>query len=125
MPKFGVRTTELPERLKKVLKHRTVGDPQLSALLASFYQVAGGPVGVAKLLHKELKECKDSRIRINILRLIFYSTKQLNAMKGQSEDLGLLSEDDLEKLGSVLMSRVMQEDKPDATEETDTGRAES
>jgi hypothetical protein len=104
--------TELPKRLKRVLKHRNIGDPQLSALLAAYYQVAGGAVGVAKLLHKEFEQCKDQRIRINILRLIFYSTKQLNAMRGNSDDLGLLSEEDLEKLGAHLFHKVQEAPEP-------------
>jgi hypothetical protein len=117
--------TALPERLKKILHKRASGDPQLSELLTHFYEIAGGPRAVAKIIHEELNKCKnDARLRAQLLRLILFSTKQLNALQGTKDDLGLLSEDDLEKLGSVMIQRI-QAREPVLDPEAKDGQTQS
>ncbi len=93
------RPTEVPDKIKKALTG-DLKDPQVREIAAHFFHIAGGPKAVALLLYQEFEASKPgSLMRQRILQLVLNATKYANeqAGRGPLDELGLLSEQDIER----------------------------
>ena len=94
-----------------------VKDPQVSEMASHFIHLVGGTQGFARKMLTEYNAAKAGSVaRMRILDLILRATKFANEAAGFAKDLGLLSEQDLERLVSERMAAVLAKENADATE---------
>lgn len=96
--------------------HGEISDPQLAELVSHFFSIAGGPRQVARMLWDEYQVAKaGSLIRNRILDMILRVTRYANEKAPPVNDLGMLSEKDLDQEIESLISQlpaVSEEDEP-------------
>lgn len=109
--------------VKAALKRKAVkGDiksPDLACLVSHFFDHAGGERAVAKMLYDEFSEAKQgSIVRQRILDLILRSTKYANEQAPPVDDLGLLTEADLEAEFEHLVDEIGSLDEREEQEDS-------
>jgi hypothetical protein len=92
----------VPESVKKALRRQAVRgeirQPDLAALVGHFFRHAGGEAAVARMLFDEYRDSPPGGVvRQRILDMILRATKFANDKEAPTDDLGSLSEDDLER----------------------------
>lgn len=98
----------VPEHVKEGIKKQAVkGEirpPDLARLTACFFQVAGGERAVAKMLYEEFAAAGEgSVVRQRILDMILRATRFTTERMHSVEELGQLSDDDLERELNLVM----------------------
>lgn len=84
-----------------------VKEPQLSEVAAHFFELAGGPRAVAKMLFDAYMSPNCSpMMRHRILQVALFTVKWANQQSGPREDLGLVSKEDLEREAAELFDKV-------------------
>lgn len=87
----------LPPAIRKAIEGE-IKEPQLAELSAHFFHAAGGPKAVAKMLFDEFAHANPgSQIRQRILDMILRVTRFANQQSGPVDDLGILTDEDLER----------------------------
>lgn len=90
-----------PTKIEKIrgMIHSKKPLPHLSELAEHFIDVSGGARAVATVLHTELQKAPEGGItRTRILALLAQVWKYASQTEGKLDNLGLLSEADLERL---------------------------
>ena len=110
--------------LKAVRKAISGRNPDLKQIVNSMFHQIGGEDEFAKILVEELQGSKpNGMVRARILDIMLQMMKQVDAKEGPRQDLGLVSEDDIER---DLLRRLANASKsvPLLTDETEHGHAE-
>lgn len=114
MPKMQ----NVPPAVKQAISGR-LKDPQLAEVAAHFFAQAGGPRQVAKMLYHEFRKAKQgSVVRQRILDMILRVTRFANEKNGPRDDMGMLSEGDLEREFKAAMAELPEEVFDAAAEST-------
>lgn len=93
------------EKLRQKLKNNEPL-PDLSELVEQFVDVAGGPRNVAKMLHDEWEKAASGGIvRMRIMQILTQVWKYASDTRPSVGDLGLVTEEDLEKLLQEKLAR--------------------
>lgn len=83
-------------------------EPQLAELAAHFFHAAGGMEKMAKLLYQEFLGAKEGGLmRQRILNMVLMAVKFANERNPGHDDLGLLSEEDLEREGAKVFENFL------------------
>lgn len=115
----------IPESVQKALKEG-LREPQLAEISAYFFQAAGGTRAVAKMLWDEFNaSAPGSLMRQRILDLVLKATKFANEKSGVVDDLGMLSQEDLERELQGLAWEVGQQGKKDEPQKETTPKADA
>ena len=86
-----------------------VREPRLSEVAAHFFELAGGPRAVAKMLFDAYMSPSCSpMMRHRILQVALFTVKWANQRTGPREDLGLVDTSDLEREAAELFSKVTE-----------------
>lgn len=116
MPKQG---KTVPASMKQAIEtvvgsaKGALGIPHLSELAEHFIRLRGGPYNVAKMLSQEWDTAPAGGVvRQRILEMLLRVWKSSDEQQKVIEDLGLLSEEDLEKLFQEQVAVLPQEEGP-------------
>lgn len=106
---------KIPSQLMDALRGK-ISDPQLEEVAAYFFHLEGGSQGVAKLLHDEFHRANPGTlIRARIMDMVLRMLTRIYDAKGAPE-LGILSDEDLEKQAQRLLSNVTEQAKTNEPE---------
>lgn len=90
-----------------------VEEPQVAQLISEFTRIAGGIRGVAKMLFDSMNHPGTTAAQKHrILQLVLYGMKFSNTQKGPRDQLGLVSDEDLERLAVSLLDKMKAADAP-------------
>lgn len=104
------------ESIIDAVRGRSKKTPGLEELVQHFFQIAGGPRTVAKLMYEEFLAGRiGGQTRTRILQAVMQATKLVGLNQKGGEDLSLVSDEDLE--------RAILEIRGGAGEEEDDGGA--
>jgi hypothetical protein len=85
-------------RLKRLVENPPPR-PSLEAFLDHYFAVAGGPAKVALELRQEYEAAEPgSQIRSRIMELLVRSLKSADGKQGGLDDMGILSDQDIERM---------------------------
>jgi hypothetical protein len=113
----------VPASVKEAIRGR-LKDPQLAEVAAHFFAHAGGPRQVSKMLFDEFVAAKQgSVVRQRILDMILRVTRFANEKNAPRDDLGMLTEDDLQREFEAAMAEIPEDvfDDPSAAAKTAAG----
>ena len=101
-------------RLKRLVENPSPR-PSLEAVLDHYFALAGGPAKFALELRQEYEAAEPgSQIRSRILDLILRLVQRGDAAGGALDDMGILSEDDLNRLIDERERRLVDQAKAQA-----------
>lgn len=96
------RDKRLPRHIQDALKEQAlrgnIREPDLAKMFAHFFDICGGERSVATLLYGEFTNAKEgSMTRQRLLDMIVRGLARLASKQTEDDDLGVLSEEDLER----------------------------
>lgn len=114
------RRKRVPKGIQQALKRQAIKgeirQPDLAKLVAHFFKNAGGEGAVAKMLYDEFVAAPPGGIaRQRIMDMILRGLKWANESEAPQDDLGILTEDDLERELDQLIEEAAP-DEPDTTQ---------
>lgn len=81
--------------------------PQVAEIVAHFTVLQGGPRGIAKLLHDAYWDGRSTpATRQRILDMVLYAMRFANQQQGPPQDMGLASDEDLEREAQALILKM-------------------
>jgi hypothetical protein len=112
---------KMPANVLDILRGKVKGVPRLEDLVQHFFDIAGGPRAVAKMMHTEYVASKQGGInRSRILAAILQATKAVGVRTPKGEDTSLLSDEDVERaLGEAYGELEAVDAEGEAEEEED------
>lgn len=101
--------TPQPEKLREIVKNPPAR-PSTQAFLDHWFALRGGPAQFALDLCIEYDAAAPgSLVRSQIVQVIFRSMKTTDAEQGRNDDLGMVSDADLERLLTELGTKLLKD----------------
>jgi hypothetical protein len=103
----------IPAHVRKAIRSANIQIPAMVELVSHFMALAGGPQVLAKMMLEEFVNARPgSAIRQRLLDSVLRMMTVASSQVGQSEEIDLIADDDLE----AELQRLLKE-MPDAKEE--------
>lgn len=107
------KSKTIPAHVRKAIRSANIQIPAMVELVSHFMALAGGPQVLAKMMLEEFVNARPgSAIRQRLLDSVLRMMTVASSQVGQSEEIELIADDDLE----AELQRLLKE-MPDAKEE--------